>query len=301
MSRTSTGSGAHRSVTDVAVVMVTWNSAEHLPVALASLEAGLRGLRWRLVVADNDSADDTVAVVRRLAPDAAIVHTGRNAGYAAGLNLAIDRAGEADAVLCLNPDVRLEPDCVRTMVEAAQHPGVGIVAPRLVDEQGRLHRSLRREPRVTRALGEALIGGSRAGRFGITGEVITRPEAYESGRDVDWATGAVLLVTSACQRATGPWDESFFLYSEETDYALRARDAGYTVRYCPEAVAMHVGGDSGVSSRLYALLTVNRIRLYGMRHGRLPTWLFRGAVVLGELVRSRRPVHRAALRAVVRA
>ena len=76
-----------------------------------------------------------------------------------------------------------------------------------------------------------------------------------------------MLISSACMRKVGPWDESYFLYSEETDFCARARAAGFTLLFEPEAEAVHLGGDSGVSPPLHALLTVNRGRFYRRSHG----------------------------------
>src|SRR6476620_5134438 len=92
------------------MVVVTWNSAEVLPGLVESLELGMAGLRWRLVVADNASADGTPGLVRTIAPDALMVETGRNAGYAAAFNAALDAVGKlderTDAVFVCNPDIR---------------------------------------------------------------------------------------------------------------------------------------------------------------------------------------------------
>jgi GT2 family glycosyltransferase len=285
---------------DVTVAMVTWNSRAHLAEAFTSLKSGLSGVgSWRLVIADNDSADDTVAHARALRSDVTVIPMGRNAGYAAGLNAVVREAPRSRAYLFLNPDVRLEPLCVARLLACAQSSGAGIAVPRLVDPAGRVHRSLRREPTVGRALGEAVLGGNRAGRYERLGEVVMTPSAYELPGEADWATGAAMLVTRTCLDAVGPWDESFFLYSEETDYALRARDAGYHLRYCPDATAVHVGGDVHVSPRLYTLLVVNRLRLYRRRHGPLGSALFWLAATLNETLRARRPVHRTALRTLV--
>jgi GT2 family glycosyltransferase len=117
---------------------------------------------------------------------------------------------------------------------------------------------------------------------------------------VDWGTGAVLVVAADVDAAIGAWDdERFFLYSEETDYSRRIREAGWTVRYVPEATVMHRGGGSGTGPALTALNEVNRVRYYRKYHGRLSTALFRAAVILGELLRLRRPANRAALRALL--
>ncbi len=99
----------------------------------------------------------------------------------------------------------------------------------------------------------------------------------------------------------GPWDESFFLYSEETDFALRARDAGFVTRYDPRAHAVHLEGDSRRNPALWALLACNRVRLYRRRHGRAATTAFYAAVLAREASRAvlgRRPA-RAAVRALL--
>ncbi|CAL9659723.1 hypothetical protein SUDANB145_06930 [Streptomyces sp. enrichment culture] len=286
----------------VAVIVVTWNSAPVLPGFLAALEDGMAGLDWRLVVADNDSADDTVEVLRTLAPAATVVRTGRNAGYAAGINAAIAAAGDFGAALVCNPDVRMRQGCGKRLVDRLGD-GTGIAVP-LLYEEGRdtPHHSLRRESSVTRALGEALIGNRRAGRFPGLSEIVTDPAAYRRPTRADWATGALMAVSAECRAACGAWDESFFLYSEETEYCLRARDLGHATRLEPTAEAVHLGGDSRVSPRLWTLLTLNRVRLYGRRNGPLATACFRAAVFLREASRAAlgREASRAAAAALLR-
>ncbi|MET9468609.1 glycosyltransferase family 2 protein [Streptomyces sp. NPDC006544] len=290
----------------MAVVVVTWNSARVIPEFLAALPEGMAGLDWRLVVADNDSADDTVDLIRSLAPDTTVVQTGRNAGYAAGVNAALEAAagweGGYRAALVCNPDIRMRRGCAELLVDALGSPleggggRVGISVPLLYEEDGALQYSLRRESRVTRALGEAVIGNRRAGRFPQWSELVTDPSAYGRATVADWATGALMALSRECLDACGTWDESFFLYSEETEYCLRAGDRGFATRLEPAASAVHLGGESQVSPRLWTLLTLNRVRLYARRNGAASTAAFRAAVLLRETLRAAlgRPASRAA-------
>ncbi|MFB6614465.1 glycosyltransferase family 2 protein [Streptomyces sp. NPDC056367] len=296
----------------VAVLVVTWNSAAVLPDFISSLPEAMEGLDWRLVVADNDSADDTVDVIRSLAPDATVVQTGRNAGYAAGVNAALGATADWEdgprAALVCNPDIRMRRGCAKLLVDGLGAPvgdgdRVGISVPLLYEEDGRtLVHSLRRESSVTRALGEAFIGNRRAGRFPHLSELVTDPGAYARPTSADWATGALMALSADCLAACGPWDESFFLYSEETEYCLRARDRGFATRLEPAAAATHLGGESQVSPRLWTLLTLNRVRLYERRHGPVATAAFRAAVLLRETSRAAlgRPAARAAAAALAR-
>ena len=251
----------------IAVVVVTFNSADVVGGLLACLPEAMTGLRWDLVVVDNDSGDETLAVVEEGAPGARVVRMGRNAGYAAGVNAGIETAGRRDAFLVLNPDVRLEPGSVVILHAALATPGVGIAVPRLSDATGRRIDSQRREPTIGRAAASALLGARRAGRLRDWGEVVTDDASYERSRPTDWAEGSTQLISSACVAEVGAWDESFFLYSEETDYHLRARDTGHGAFYEPAARGQHLEGGSGTSPILWPLLVANRVRLHRKRHG----------------------------------
>jgi GT2 family glycosyltransferase/glycosyltransferase involved in cell wall biosynthesis len=281
--------------------VVTHDSRAHLPRLARSLEAGLAGVdRWHLHVVDNDSHDGTPELAEQLLPDALVTRAGGNLGYAAAINLAAANAPDDDDLLVLNPDVRLHQACVSRLLDALAAPGVGIAVPRLLDDDGHLAPSLRREPTVVTAWAEAVIGGRRAARLGLS-ETITDKVRYDTSGDVDWATGAVLAVSAACRQAVGAWDESFFLYSEEVDYCRRARRAGYSVRYEPSAVASHTSGSYGAEVGLWTLLVRNRVRDYSRHHGVVRSALFRGGVAAGEALRSRSPAHRAGLRAALSA
>jgi N-acetylglucosaminyl-diphospho-decaprenol L-rhamnosyltransferase len=284
----------------VAVIVVTYNSERLLDDFLASLDDGLKGVSWYLTVADNASTDRTVPVLRRLAPQATLVEMGRNAGYAAGINAAVKAAGEHAAILVLNPDVRLMPGCVAELLGALRW-GTGLAVPQLLDGESELIESMRREPTVLRAWADALLGARRAGRYPALGEVVTDRRLYGQEAITDWAEGSTLLISAECWQRCGPWDESFFLYSEETDFALRVRDAGLVTRYVPSAQAVHLEGNSAQSPGLWTLLVLNRVRLFRRRNGRIRTVAYWAALVSREASRAMlgMPTSRAAAKALV--
>lgn len=270
----------------VTLVIVTYNSADVVGGLLASIPLGLGGVPGAVTVVDNGSMDNTIDVVRAAAPDATIIATGRNGGYAAGINAGVAAAAPAAAILVLNPDVRLEPGCVPELLGELKRIGAGIVVPRLKDAAGGLIPSQRREPTLVRALADLILGAGRAGRIGALGEVVTDRSAYEAPVRTDWAEGSTLLVSAECWKRVGPWDETFFLYSEETDFALRARDAGFECWYIPTAGAVHLEGGSSTTPGLWRLLVVNKWRLYARRHGRFASGLFLGVLILREASRA---------------
>lgn len=286
----------------VAVVVVTYNSAELLPDFLASLDDGMFGIdRFQVIVADNASSDGTVDVVKRLRPDAIIAELSSNRGYAAGINAAVAAGDHLDAILVLNDDIRLQPGSVARLYDALQAAHAGIAVPRLVDGKGDLLLSQRIEPTLRTVFSEAILGGRRAGSMDRMSELIHDTQAYEVESDITWASGCAWLISRPCWDAVGPWDESFFLYAEDLDYALRARDAGFAIRFTPDAQAVHLVGPSQRDPRLWSMLIWNRYRLYTRRHGSLRGRMFWLGLVLNEGVRSVRPgsIHRAGLKALL--
>lgn len=285
----------------LAVVVVTYNSNDVIGGLLDSLAEGLEGLeRTEIVIADNASVDESVTTVLGHPIGARVVRTGRNGGFSAGINAALATIAPDADILVLNPDIRVDRGAAALLVAALRQPGVGIAVPRILHENGELVHSLRREPSLLTAWADALLGSRLGSRIDV-GESICNPEMYELPRTVEWASGAVLAVSSEALRVIGAWDESFFLYSEEVDYQRRARMRGLSVRYVPLAQVVHIGGDYKQQPRLYAILTANRVRDYGRHHGALSTELFRLAVLVGEGMRSLAgsTVHRAGLMAAL--
>jgi len=283
----------------LAVIVVAYNSAACIDDLLDGLPAGLDGLPAVTVVVDNGSTDDTLERVRARGDVLVVANT--NTGYAAGINRGAAEVPDAAAYLILNPDLTLTPGCVPPLMEALEAQGVGIAAPRVEDESGGLVLSLRREPTLGRALGLSWTG------VPALSEYVTDPSAYASPHDADWALGAALAVSRACADAVGGWDESFFLYSEETDYCLRAAAAGYATRFVPQSTVVHAAGGSGRTDATHSMQIVNRVRLYARRHPGWRavtywglnvvsevTWILRGhpqsrASVLALLIPRRRP------------
>jgi N-acetylglucosaminyl-diphospho-decaprenol L-rhamnosyltransferase len=260
---------------DLVVVVVTYNSAHVVGDLLDSIPAALAGLSADVVVVDNGSADGTADLVA--ARGGCRLVRAENRGYAAGINAGVRAGVPAEAILVLNPDVRLAAGSVPPLLAALALPGTGVVAPQVREDDGSLSRSLRREPSLARA-----IGLNRTGIPALS-EYVARPAEYLRPQVVDWALGAVLLMSRACFDAVGGWDESYFLYSEETDFSLRARDLGYLTRYEPAAVAVHIGGASGQNARTHTMQIVNRVRLYRRRHGPVASWLYYAATIASEL------------------
>jgi N-acetylglucosaminyl-diphospho-decaprenol L-rhamnosyltransferase len=260
---------------DLAVVVVTYNSSHDIADLLDSLPAALDGLTADVVVVDNGSTDDTAELVSARG-DCQVIRSA-NVGYAGGINRGVREAAPADAILILNPDARLAERSVLPLLEALREPRTGIVVPQLRSADGKLEPSLRREPTLLRALGLEKTG------MAVLSERVADEAQYAYPHLVDWAQGAVVLMSRECYEALKGWDESYFLYSEETDLSLRARDLGILTRYEPRSVAIHSGGGSGRSDMTHAMQIVNRVRLYRRRNGVLASWCYFWLAIASEL------------------
>jgi N-acetylglucosaminyl-diphospho-decaprenol L-rhamnosyltransferase len=262
-------------LSDLAVVIVTYNSAREIGDLLDSLPGALDGCTAEVVVVDNGSTDGTADLVA--ARDDCQVVRSANVGYAGGINRGVREAGPASAILVLNPDVRLTPHSVPPLLAALQEPGTGIVVPQLRAPDGSLEPSLRRTPTLLRA-----VGLEKTGMAAVSERIIS-PAEYRYPHVVDWAQGAVVLISRDCFDKLSGWDESYFLYSEETDFSLRARDLGLLTRYEPGSLAVHIGGASGRNNKTHSMQIINRVRLYRRRNSVLAAWCYYWLTIASEL------------------
>lgn len=257
------GTRGRPGAVDVAVIVVTHGSAALLPGLFASLRAGVVDRSSRVVVVDSGSADATLALAGELAPEADVLTLDGNRGYAAGINAGVAHVrstGGAGAYLLANPDTRPDPGSVDLLVDALDQQGVGVACPRLRDQHGARQDSLRTMPSIATAWTESVLGGRLAARLGLRTEVVYDERVYTRTGPVAWATGGLLAVKEACSRDVGPWVEHLFLYEEEVDFCLRARERGWATWYVPGAGAVRQVDASELAPWRQGLMRRNRVR-----------------------------------------
>jgi GT2 family glycosyltransferase len=183
------------------------------------------------ILVDNSGCGEGVDLACREFPRVETIDPGWNTGFAGGCNLGIRAALEAGAshVLLVNNDATLAPGAVDALIAAAEESRVGIVT-------GKVLIAGSDPPRIW-AAGGALSSLRGIGRNVGEGEIDCGQ--HDHARDVDFASGCFLLATRAALKRTGLFDERYFLYLEDLDLCLRARRAGFLVRFEPRAVASH--------------------------------------------------------------
>lgn len=260
----------------VDVVVVAYNSRSHLRAAVEPLT---KDDQLAVVVVDNASTDGCLETVADLG--VRTIRLDCNGGFAHGCNTGL-HVSEAPHVLFLNPDAVIAPASVLRLARVLEEePGVGAVAPKIVDSEGDVDISLRRFPRARSTFAQALFLHRLFPRAQWVDEVIRDPSMYEQPGSPDWVSGACLMLRRTQLEALGGWDQGFFLYCEDIDLCRRVRAAGYQVRFEPSAVAVHEGGASRPRAELLPVLAASRIR-YAAKHGGVAaSTLERAGVALG--------------------
>ena len=241
----------------ISVVVVSYNALPWLERSLESV-AG-----HETIVVDNGSADASVEVARH---HGAQVIEQENRGFGAGNNTGM-RAASGDYFLLLNSDAWVVGDAVERLVEFAEaHPEAAVVGPRLLNEDGTLQRSARGFPSLWRLATEYFFLRKLAPRSTLLNALYAGGFEHDEVREVDWLYGAALLVRRAAADEVGLFDESFFMFGEETDWCYRFRAAGWKVLFFPGAEVVHVGGATH-GGRLYRENLRSHLRFLAKHRG----------------------------------
>lgn len=275
----------------VDAVIVAYNSRDILHACVEPLA----DLPWvDVIVVDNASPDDSAAAVADL--PVRTIRARRNGGFAYGCNVGIS-FGMAEFVLLLNPDARIEPASLRTLVNAlGADPRLAGVGPRTVGDGGRLQLTQRRFPRLRSTYSQALGLHHLAPAASWAGEVIRSPTAYTRPATPEWISGGCVLLRRTALEDVEGLDEGFFLYSEETDLFRRLRRRGWRVGFEPQATAYHKCNGSAPRDASAPILARSRVRYARKHHGALISLLEALGVAIDALLRAAAWAHRPARR-----
>jgi N-acetylglucosaminyl-diphospho-decaprenol L-rhamnosyltransferase len=227
----------------VAAVVVTYDALPWIEPCLDSL-AGVE-----TVVVDNGSSDGTLAFVRERYPDVRLVES-ENRGLGAGWNIGLRETTSTYALL-LNADAWVVAGALDRLVAfAVTRPRAAVVGPRLLNPDGTLQRSVRGFPTVWRLATEYLFLRKLAPGSSALNAFYAGGFDHDETRDVEVVMGACMLLRRAAVEEVGYCDEDYFLFSEETDWCFRFREADWEVVFFPGAECVHVRG-AAHSGRLY--------------------------------------------------
>jgi len=296
----------HVAVADLAVIIVSFNSARWLVPCLSSVYAHAGSAKLDVIVVDNGSTDGSAELVEREFPQARVLRN-ENRGFAHANNRGFE-ATQAAFVLFLNPDAEIRAGYLGDLLELLRsRPTVGLIGCRQVVPDGTVYPTIRRFPTPQRTLLEGLGSERFPIRTAWMGERELQPAAYARETACDWVSGSFMLARSDAVREAGLMDERYFLYCEEPDLCKSLKALGWEVRYLPDMTILHYWGKDGPNARLSAQEAYARRQYLFKHHGPLSRWLTTLALALqyargsinpiggGEAERARRVASRSAL------
>ena len=273
---------------DLTVIILNWNTRDDLRVCLGSIFEQEFRHSVEVIVADNASEDDSREMVRREFPKARLVVHPENLGFCAGNNRAIP-PNPGRYVLFLNADTRVTPCALDTLIEFADStPDAGIIGPKLLNADGSLQYSCRRFPNLAAGFFRNTPLGRLFPKNRFTQDYLMSDWDHASVRDVDWVSGAALLVRRETLEQIGGFDEGFYMYCEDVDLCYRAHEAGWRVVYFPDSVIYHIIGRSSdqVPTRATYYFHTSMYRFYKKHYARATSLFLRPLIIPGLFARA---------------
>ena len=273
-------------MTDLAVIIVSYNVRELLAQALRSLLASLAKvgavreppLHARVIVVENDSHDGSAEMVRTQFPDVELLEPGQNLGFAGGNNLALRHLGFGkeqhvgaipsacpEFVWLLNCDTEVIGDAPLQLVNyLRRNPSVGAIGPKLRYGDQTFQHSAFAFPGLFQLFLDLFPAPGRLLESRINGRY--PPHLWQGKRAfaVDMLLGAALMVRGAAIEQVGLMDEGYFMYAEELDWCRALRHAGWLIHALPTAIVIHYSGQSTKQfrDRMFVALWRSRLRYY---------------------------------------
>jgi len=229
----------------LSIVIVTYNSTSQIDACLTSLSEHPPAVDHETLIVDNASPDATAAAVRQRWPGVRVIDAGANVGFARANNIGI-RQTRGELVLLLNPDTVVPAGALDTLIASLDaRPDAASVGPRLVDASGRAELSFGAMIGPLVELRQKLLVTGNDRGVPLVGKYVDR--LTRRAREVDWVSGACLLVRRADAEAVGLVDERYFMYAEDVDFCAAIRARGRRVLFTPDAQVVHLRGRSAAS------------------------------------------------------
>ena len=248
--------------------------------------ASLRETRYtdfEIIVIDNDSVEPP-----KLPSGVRLIRNKENVGFASAHNKGI-ATSNGDPIVLINPDTVVERDFFEHLEGFfAENPRVGISGPRIVDSEGHLQLSARREiSALSGFLGRTSLLTRLFPKSSLVKSQFPAVTNQSHPTSVDWVSGACMVVRRETLRDVGPLDERFFMYFEDADLCRRARVAGWLVYYLPQVEIVHQTGASSRSRPMAIWLLHKSAFLYHRKHGAHgPFGLYSAMVLAGLALRA---------------
>ncbi|MGC8741647.1 MAG: glycosyltransferase family 2 protein [Candidatus Sumerlaeaceae bacterium] len=229
----------------LSVVIVNRNTKDVLRVCLRSLHQPQPADDVEIIVVDNGSTDGSSEMVTSEFPRVRLIALPENRGFAVANNIGM-RQARGRYFLVLNSDTEIIGDALQQISDFMDtHPDVGALGPKLLNPDGTLQYSCRRFPSFRTALFHRYSLMTKLfPRNRFSSQYLMTDIGHDKTMDVDWVSGAALVIRREVFESVGGFDEEFFMYAEDVDWCYRIKMAGWRVVYLPDARILHHIGKS---------------------------------------------------------
>jgi len=237
---------------DLSICLVPLNALEYLEPLLASIERYTSGLHYEVIMVDNGSTDGTLEWIEQHHPEIVFSHNLANLGFTRGTNQAMAQA-KGEFLLLLNPDTLLTEDCFNPQITyLREHPEVGIAIPKVLNADGSFQQQSRRgDARPAEVFGYFLKLGKLFPKNRDLNGYLQSWLPEDEVAEVKAVSGSCMFIRREVYEQIGGLDEQFFAYQEDSDYCMRARQAGWKVMYVPLSSIIHYAGEGGSKTQPY--------------------------------------------------
>jgi hypothetical protein len=233
---------------DVSIIIVSYNVSRFLAECLASIDKET-SCTHEVIVVDNNSSDDSVAIAKAHRPPVKLIQNASNVGFARANNMGFKEAS-GRYIFMLNPDTVVLDHAVDTLVRFMEkNPGVGACGPKNVNPDLSLQRNCHHFPTLSMILVEYLRMKRRYAKHKFFGREHMTYWNYDEIKEVDWISGASLMLRRQGLEQAGGLDEDYFMYSEESDLCFQLKKLGWKTVFVPSASILHYGGQSSLSQK----------------------------------------------------
>jgi hypothetical protein len=267
-------------MTTLSVVVVSWNVKPQLKNCLNSI-LGEKLKDFEVIVVDNASSDGSPQMVERDFPQVKLIKNNQNLGFSKANNQAI-KISQGEYILLLNSDTVIQPGAIQKMVNFMdKNKRVGALGCKVKNPDGTLQDSCGRFPSLSAIMATKIHRLSK----GLLLKSLASHQVADIEKEVDWITGASLMVRREAIEQVGLLDEAIFMYFEDTDWCYRIKKSGWVVKVTPEAEIIHLGGGSArrVPDTLAYEYRKSQYYLYGKHMNIFSQFLLRMIVTLNSL------------------
>lgn len=230
---------------DISIIIVNWNTKKLLEDCLESIFKFTEGINFEVIVVDNGSEDGSQAMVKNKYSQVKLIPNKTNLGFTKANNQGI-KIAKGEYVLLLNSDTYLIENSFRKLLDKARsrRGNLGAMGPLLLNQDKKIQQSVGFFPHLPQIFFWMTFIDDLPGGIFLKPFHVDHNSFYKKDQEVDWATGAAILVPKTVINMVGPLDEKIFMYGEEVEWCYRIKKAGFEVYFTPATKIAHIGRGS---------------------------------------------------------